>query len=236
MRRAPSVTGRRDRPPGRHLVIHDLGTTAYESVFGAMRDFTDARDGATPDELWLTEHEPVFTQGQTGRDEHVTAPGTIPVVRTDRGGQVTFHGPGQIVAYLLFDVRRMGLGVRGLVAGIEGAMIATLDAFGIEAGARADARGVYVAGAKIGALGLRIRRGCSYHGLALNVAMDLEPFGRIDPCGLRGIAVTQVANLGGPGDVETVRDRLVDELVRSFGFGSVSRLPRTLGSADFAAT
>ena len=235
MRGAPSAAGRRDRHPVRQLVIRDLGATAYETVFEAMRAFTDARDGATPDELWLTEHEAVFTQGQAGRDEHVIAPGTIPVVRTDRGGQVTFHGPGQVVAYLLFDVRRMGLGVRGLVAGIEGAMIATLDAFRIEAHARADARGVYVGGAKIGALGLRIRRGCSYHGLALNVAMDLEPFGRIDPCGLRGIAVTQVADLGGPDDVETVRGRLVEELVRRFDFETVSPPARTSGSADFAA-
>lgn len=227
----------RVRDPGgaRSLVIRDLGTTAYAATFRAMRAFTDERDGATPDQLWLTEHEPVFTQGQAGRDEHVLAPGTIPVVRADRGGQVTYHGPGQIVAYLLFDVRRLALGVRDLVAGIEAAMVATLAGFGIAAEPRADARGVYVAGAKIGALGLRIRRGCSYHGLALNVAMDLEPFGRIDPCGLRGIAVTQVADQGGPGDPATVRDRLVEELVRTFGFDAVSRPSRTPDSGDSSA-
>ena len=200
-----------------------------------MRAFTDARDGATPDQIWLTEHAPVYTQGQAGRDEHVLAPGAIPVIRSDRGGQVTYHGPGQIVAYLLFDVRRLGIGVRDLVAGIESALIATLAAFGIEASARPDARGVYVGGAKIGALGLRVRRGCSYHGLALNVAMDLEPFARIDPCGLRGVAVTQVADSGGPADLRPVRQRLVEELVRTFRFERVMRPPRTSDSAGSSA-
>lgn len=219
----------------RELVLRDLGRSDYATTYAAMRAFTDARDGQTRDELWLTEHEPVFTQGQAGREEHVLAPGAIPVIRTDRGGQVTYHGPGQVVAYLLFDVRRLGLGVRDLVAGIEGAMIATLAAFGIEAEARADARGVYVRGAKIGALGLRIRRGRSYHGLALNVAMDLEPFARIAPCGLRGIAVTQVADRGGPSDIDLVRDRLVGDLARTFGFDGVSCAPRTSDSAGSLA-
>ena len=230
-----SVEARNAAEGLRHVVVRDLGRTHYADSFAAMRAFTDARDGATPDQIWLTEHAPVFTQGQAGRAEHVLAPGAIPVIRSDRGGQVTYHGPGQIVAYLLFDVRRLGIGVRDLVAGIEGALIATLAAFGIEAGARADARGVYVRGAKIGALGLRIRRGCSYHGLALNVAMDLEPFSRIDPCGLRGVAVTQVADRGGPADPRPVRQRLVEELVRTFRFERVTRPPRTSDSAGSSA-
>ena len=219
----------------REVVLRDLGRTDYATTYAAMRVFTDARNGQTRDELWLTEHEPVFTQGQTGRDEHVLAPGTIPVIRTDRGGQVTYHGPGQVVAYLLFDVRRLGLGIRDLVGGIEGAMVATLAAFDIGAEARPDARGVYVDGAKIGALGLRIRRGRSYHGLALNVAMDLEPFARIDPCGLRGIAVTQVADRGGPADVDVVRERLAGDLARAFGFDGLSCGIRTSDSAGSSA-
>ncbi len=219
----------------RTLVLRDLGRTGYATTYAAMRTFTDARDGWTRDELWVTEHEPVFTQGQAGRDEHVLAAGAIPVIRTDRGGQVTYHGPGQVVAYVLFDVRRLGLGVRDLVAGIEDAMIATLTAFGIEAEARPDARGVYVGNAKIGALGLRIRRGRSYHGLALNVAMDLEPFGRIDPCGLRGIAVTQVSDRGGPADIDVVRERLAGDLARAFGFDGLSRGSRMSDSAGSSA-
>ena len=150
--------------------MRSLGTTDYSDVFAAMRAFTDARDDTTVDEFWLTEHRGVFTQGQAGRAEHVLAPGGIEVVQTDRGGQVTYHGPGQIVGYLMFDIRRMGLNVRGLVTGIEASMVRVLACYRIDAAPRADAPGVYVAGAKIGALGLRVRRGCSYHGLSLNVA------------------------------------------------------------------
>ncbi len=215
------------------LGVRDLGTTDYRVALAAMRGFTNGRDAATADELWMTEHTPVFTQGQAGRDEHVLAPGDIAVVRTDRGGQVTYHGPGQIVGYLMFDIRRLGLGARDLVAGIEAAMLATLAAFGIAAEARPEARGVYVGGAKIGALGLRIRRGCSYHGLALNVAMDLEPFARIEPCGLRGVAVTQVADQGGPADLDVVRERLVRELVRAFAFDRIRPLVRRSDNEDF---
>ena len=156
------------------LRVRDLGLTDYRTMFDAMRAFTDARDATSTDEIWLTEHEAVFTQGQAGKSEHLLAPGDIPVVATDRGGQVTYHGPGQIVAYTMFDVGRMRIGVRALVAGIESAMIAVLRDWNIEAEARGDARGVYVGGRKIGALGLRVRRGCAYHGLALNVTMDLE--------------------------------------------------------------
>ena len=207
------------------LHVRNLGVTRYRTVFDAMRAFTDARDANSNDEIWLTEHEAVFTQGQAGKSEHVLAPGDIPVVATDRGGQVTYHGPGQIVAYTMFDVGRMGIGVRALVGGIEGAIIAVLRDWGIEAEARGDARGVYVQGRKIGALGLRVRRGCAYHGLALNVAMDLEPFSRINPCGLVGMDVTQVSDLGGPSDLTVARAALVRELALRFGFDPKAACP-----------
>ena len=199
------------------VLLRDLGRTAYEPVFAEMRAFTDARDKETPDELWFTEHDPVFTQGQAGKEEHLLMPGDIPVVQSDRGGQVTYHGPGQIVGYLMFDLRRLGIGVRDLVTGIENGMIQTLARYDIEAAARPDAPGVYVNGAKIGSLGLRVRRGCSYHGLALNVNMDLEPFSRINPCGLTDTAVTQVKDLGGPADLDQVRADLLASLADVYG-------------------
>lgn len=196
--------------------IVDLGRTHYESVFERMRNFTNSRGSQTLDQIWFTEHEPVFTQGQAGRPEHVLAPGSIPVVQSDRGGQVTYHGPGQIVGYLMFDLRRMGLSVRGLVSGIETAIVDVLREYGVEAAPRADAPGVYVEGAKIASLGLRVRRGCSYHGLSLNVNMDLEPFSRINPCGLLGMAVTQLADLGGPSEMAAVQKRLLDALIEVY--------------------
>jgi lipoyl(octanoyl) transferase len=205
--------------------VKDLGRTDYETVFAAMRTFTDARGDTTPDELWLTEHNPVFTQGQAGKAEHVLAPGDIPVVQTDRGGQVTFHGPGQIVGYLMFDLRRMDIGVRDLVSGIEEAVVAVLADYSIEGAPRPDAPGVYVNGAKVAALGLRVRRGCSYHGLALNVNMDLEPFSRINPCGLLGMEVTQISDLGGPTQIGVVQNLLLDKLSDVYGI-SLSRLDR----------
>lgn len=201
---------------GRCVRVLNLGATAYDDVFTRMRTFTEERTGGTEDQIWLTEHDPVFTQGQAGKAEHLLMPGDIPVVQSDRGGQVTYHGPGQIVGYLLFDLRRMGLSVRGLVSGIEKAMIAVLAGYGIEAAARPDAPGVYVAGAKIGSLGLRVRRGCSYHGLSLNVNMDLEPFSRINPCGLTDTEVTQIRDQGGPGDLTDVRRDLLDSLARVY--------------------
>lgn len=218
----------------RRANLVDLGRTRYEDVFAAMKAFTDRRDDATEDQIWLTEHEPVFTQGQAGKAEHLLAPGDVPVVQSDRGGQVTYHGPGQIVGYLLFDLRRARLGVRDLVTGIEQAMIATLALHGIEAAARPDAPGVYVgrhgqAGAKIGSLGLRVRRGCSYHGLALNVNMDLEPFTRINPCGLTDTPVTQMIDLGGSGDLVAVGSQLVRELARIFELSL--RRPDSRGSS-----
>ena len=193
--------------------VVDLGRTCYDVAFARMKRFTDARDDATPDEIWLTEHDPVFTQGQAGRAEHVLAPGDIPVVQSDRGGQVTYHGPGQIVAYVMVDVKRLGLSPRGLVSAIERAMIGLLAGFGVAAAARPDAPGVYVGGAKIGSLGLRIRRGCAYHGLALNVDMDLEPFSRINPCGLVDQRVTQLKDLVVAVDIADVKARLVRHLV-----------------------
>jgi len=192
--------------------VQNLGTSRYPEVFEAMREFTTQRGPDTLDEIWLTEHEPVFTQGQAGKAEHLLVPGDIPVVQSDRGGQVTYHGPGQLVAYLLFDLRRLELTVRGLVSGIERSVVETLEGYGIASAPRPDAPGVYVAGAKIAALGLRVKRGCSYHGLSLNVNMDLEPFTRINPCGLTGMEVVQVADLGGPADMNQVREDLLRAL------------------------
>lgn len=177
------------------LVIRELGLVEYQPTLDAMRAFTDARDADTPDELWLLQHPRVFTQGQAGKAEHVLSPGDIPVIQVDRGGQVTYHGPGQWVIYLLVDIRRSHLGVRDLVTLIEQAIVQLLAEYQIDAEPRADAPGVYVAGDKIAALGLRVRRGCSYHGLSLNVDMDLQPFQRINPCGYQGLQVTSMARL-----------------------------------------
>ena len=188
----------------------DLGAPATCRCSG-VQTFTAGRS-PTPDELWFSEHEPVFTQGQAGRAEHLLAPGDIEVVQSDRGGQVTYHGPGQLVVYLMVDVRRAKLTPRGLVSAIEDSIIGLLAGYGIEAANRRDAPGVYVAGAKVASLGLRIRRGCSYHGLALNVRMDLEPFGRINPCGLIDLKVTQLADLGGPDVLDDVKAPLVARL------------------------
>ena len=182
-----------------------------------MSEFTDNREAATVDELWLLEHDPVFTLGQAGKMEHVLAPGDIPVIPVDRGGQVTYHGPGQVVAYPLFNLRRLGVGVRDLVTGIEQVLIDTLAHWQIPGERHPGAPGVYVGAAKIGALGLRVRRGCSFHGLAFNVAMDLEPFGRINPCGYKGLAVTQMLDWGGPSALADVEDVLVDAFCRQFG-------------------
>ncbi len=179
--------------------------------------FTAARDGASADELWWLEHDPVFTQGQAGRSEHLLAPGDIPVVQSDRGGQVTYHGPGQLVGYVLLDLRRQGLGVRQLVTAIETAIIDSLAGWGIQAVARRDAPGVYVGGAKIASLGLRVRRGRSYHGLALNVDGDLEPFARINPCGMAGLGVTRLVDLGGPCDLALIRAALGEALAARLG-------------------
>ena len=188
------------------LVLRELGLVDYQSTLAAMQQFTDNRTAATPDELWLLQHPPVFTQGQAGKAEHVLAPGDIPVIQVDRGGQVTYHGPGQWVLYLLLDLRRHHLGVRDLVDLIERSVQQLLQRYGISAAAQPGAPGVYVAGDKIASLGLRVRRGCSYHGLSLNVDMDLEPFQRINPCGFRDLQVTSMCQLlpGSDFDMDSV--------------------------------
>ena len=197
--------------------VRDLGRQPYEPVWRAMQRHTDARDDATGDELWLVEHDPVFTLGQAGKPEHVLAPGDIPVVHVDRGGQVTYHGPGQIVAYPLFDLKRMRIGVRDYVCRIEQAIIDTVAEWNIHAERKDGAPGVYVAGAKIGALGIRVRRGCTFHGLAFNIAMDLEPFRRINPCGYQGLQVVALRDLGGPSSLQAVKPVLLEKIAEQFG-------------------
>ena len=201
----------------RDALVRDLGRQAYEPVWRAMQAFTDARTEDTPDELWLVEHDPVFTLGQAGRPEHVLAAGDIPVLHVDRGGQVTYHGPGQIVAYPLLDLRRLKLGVRDYVCRIEQAVIDTLAEWNIEGARKDGAPGVYVNGAKVAALGIRVRRGCCFHGLAFNIAMDLEPFHRINPCGFAGLEVVSMADLGGPGHLDAVKPVLLAALADRFG-------------------
>lgn len=194
------------------ILVKNLGRSDYCETWRAMQDFTNARDQDTADELWITEHAPVFTQGLNGRAEHLLAPGGIPVVQIDRGGQVTYHGPGQLVLYCLLDITRLGLGVKGLVALIETSVIDLLQGYHITAQGRPGAPGVYVGAAKIAALGLRIRKGCCYHGLSLNVDMDLEPFTRINPCGYQGLAVTQLLDFGVSDGVEAVGHKLANIL------------------------
>jgi lipoyl(octanoyl) transferase len=198
-------------------VVRHLGLQPYEPIYRQMREFTLARDDETRDELWFCEHEPVFTQGQAGKPEHVLAAGDIPVVQSDRGGQVTYHGPGQLMGYVMVDLQRLGYGIRSLVTRLEQSIVDCLAGYGIAAVGRPDAPGVYVSGSKIASLGLRVRKGRTYHGLALNVAMDLEPFARINPCGFRGQPMTQVSALGGPGDLETVVRDLEPHLARRLG-------------------
>lgn len=198
------------------LVRRLTGLQDYLPTLDAMRAFTDGRDATTPDELWLLEHPPIFTLGQAGRPEHVLAPGDILVVQVDRGGQVTYHGPGQLIAYLMLDLRRIGFGIKRLVNVLEQSVIDLLDTYGVAATRRSDAPGVYVADAKIASLGLRVRNGCCYHGLALNVAMDLEPFSRINPCGYAGLAVTQLSDLVPGLQVAEVENVLTDILGRAF--------------------
>jgi lipoyl(octanoyl) transferase len=206
------------------LGFRDLGLVAYEPAWHAMQRFTDERARDVGDEVWLVQHPPVFTQGQSGKAEHLLLPGDIPVVQVDRGGQVTYHGPGQLVAYLMLDVRRLGFGVRELVTRIEGSLIALLASYGVTAVAKADAPGVYVDGAKIASLGLRIRNGCSFHGLALNVDMNLEPFRRINPCGYAGLAMTQLRDHAGPIEFAEVSARLRAQLVKHLDYAEQTTL------------
>ncbi len=197
--------------------VEFLGRSPYESCWQAMKDYTDSRDSESPDRLWITEHAPVYTQGLNGKPEHLLHPGDIPVIKIDRGGQVTYHGPGQLVLYCLLDLPRLNIGVKGLVSRIELSIIEWLAGVGIHAQTRTGAPGVYVGDAKIAALGLRIRRKCSYHGLSLNLDMDLEPFSRINPCGYRGLAVTQLADYDVQATVEQVGRELSQILIRRLG-------------------
>lgn len=196
------------------VVIRDLGRTTYEPVWRAMQAFTNERAPETPDEIWFTEHEPVFTLGVNASREHLLAPGGIPVVQIDRGGQVTYHGPGQLMIYPLVDIRRAGLGVRDLVSALEKCVVELAAEFGIFAATRCDAPGVYVDGAKLASVGLRIRRGANFHGMALNVDADLEPFSRINPCGYAQLEMTDLARLGADCGVAEARKRLLPLLLR----------------------
>lgn len=202
------------------LIIRQLGLRQWEPVSQAMHHFTDRRTETTPDELWLVEHAPVFTQGQAGKAEHLLMPGDIPVVQSDRGGQVTYHGPGQQVMYVLIDLKRRKIGVRQLVTAIEQTVIDTLAHFGVSASARPDAPGVYVDGKKICSLGLRIRQGCSFHGLALNIAMDLAPFLRINPCGYAGLEMTQLSAFQPAVTLAQVQPVLIDKFITLLGIGA----------------
>lgn len=195
------------------ILVKNLGRSDYRETWRAMQDFTDSRGPDSADELWIAEHAPVFTQGLNGKAEHLLAPGEIPVVQVDRGGQVTYHGPGQLVLYCLLDIARLGLGVKGLVGLIEKSVIDLLQGYRITAEGRPGAPGAYVGEAKIAALGLRIRKGCCYHGLSLNVDMDLEPFTRINPCGYRGLAVTQLLDFGVDAGVEDIGRQLANIII-----------------------
>lgn len=194
------------------LIIRQLANQEYTAIWQAMKDFTDARDESVADELWLVEHFPVFTQGQAGKEEHLLMPGDIPVVKSDRGGQITYHGPGQQVIYFLINLRRRKMGIRQLVSLIENGIIAALADFNITAVAKPDAPGVYVDGKKVASLGLRVRKGCSFHGLALNVNMNLEPFLRINPCGYAGLEMVQTADINGPKTVNEAGQSLIKHL------------------------
>ncbi|QNH02216.1 lipoyl(octanoyl) transferase LipB [Pseudomonas sediminis] len=201
------------------LVVRHLGLVDYQPTLEAMRQLTRERDAQTPDEIWLLQHPKVFTQGQAGKAEHVLAAGDIPVIQVERGGQVTYHGPGQLVAYLMLDLRRLDLGVRELVTAMEQSLVELLAGYGIEAAPKADAPGVYVAGDKVASLGLRVSRGCSFHGLALNVDMDMTPFLRINPCGYAGLKMVQLRDLlPSPPVFDDVAQRLEQALRARLGY------------------
>ena len=199
------------------IVIRRLGLVDYATTLHSMSAFTDTREPETADEIWILEHPPVFTLGINADRGHILSPGDIPVVQVDRGGQVTYHGPGQLIAYALIDLKRAKSGVRELVSALEKAMIATVGAYGVTAISHADAPGVYVDGAKLGSVGLRVRRGCSYHGLALNIDMDLGPFARIDPCGFADLPVTQLTDIARSVNMEDVIETLGTCLTKEIG-------------------
>lgn len=213
---APAAARPYERPAP---LIRHLGRVEYERTWRAMQRFTEERGAATPDEIWMLEHPPVFTLGMNASPAHLLAPGDIPVVQVDRGGQVTYHGPGQLVVYPLIDLKRAALGIRAFVTALERAVIDLAASYAIHAECRREAPGVYVAGRKLASVGVRVRRGGSYHGLALNVAMDLEPFGRINPCGYQGLQMTQLALLGGPCTVSACAQQIEPHLLRALGYG-----------------
>ena len=200
------------------VLVRHLGEVDYRDTWQKMQDFTNSRQKDTADELWFLQHPPVYTLGKNGKAEHLLKPADIPVINTDRGGQVTYHGPGQIVVYTLLDLNRLKIGVRELVTILEQAIIELLASYDITSSARRDAPGVYVNNAKIAALGLRVRKGCSFHGLALNVDMDLEPFSRINPCGYEGLEVTQLKNFVCDIKIATVVDNLQQRLIKKFSY------------------
>ena len=204
------------------LLVRDLGLQLYTPSLQAMQAFTDSRSKSAEDEIWLLEHEAVFTQGQAGKAEHILQQTQVPVVQTDRGGQVTYHGPGQLIAYLMLDLKRLGLGVRQLVTVMEQALVATLAQFDVHANAKADAPGVYVENAKIASLGLRVRKGCSFHGLALNIDMDLSPFLAINPCGYPGLNMVQLTDLAVNVDKHEVAQQLLSQLIQRLGYHEVN--------------
>jgi lipoyl(octanoyl) transferase len=212
---------------GQPLVVINLGEKPYAETWQAMKSFTDSRDECAADEFWFVQHPPVYTLGQAGKVEHLLTPGDIPIVHSDRGGQVTYHGPGQLVCYLLLDIRRLQLGVRDLVTAIEQSIVQLINSYGVAAEAKPEAPGVYVDGRKLAALGLRIRKGCSYHGLSLNVDMDLGPFSNINPCGIEGLEVVDMKRLGIDRPMAKIMEELTDILVQQIGYDGDPRL-RTL--------
>jgi lipoyl(octanoyl) transferase len=207
------------------IVVRNLGLQSYEPIWHAMQKFTDTRDASTGDEIWFCQHESVFTLGLNSAPEHLLATGDIPVVQIDRGGQVTYHGPGQLMIYPLIDIRRANIGVRELVTALEQCVVDLASEFGIEAASRCDAPGVYVDGVKLASVGLRIRRGASFHGMALNVDVDLEPFSRINPCGFKGLEVTDLNRLSAEKNLDAVRDRLLPHLLRHLRLDDSTLVP-----------
>ncbi len=218
----------------RTIGIRDLGLQDYEPLWRAMQRYTDERDSATRDEIWFTEHSPVFTLGLNASREHLLETGDIPVVQIDRGGQVTYHGPGMLMIYPLIDLKRAGIGVRNLVTALEQSVVDLAAGYGIDAAARPDAPGVYVAGIKFASVGFRIRRGASYHGMALNVKVDLEPFLRINPCGYAGLEMTDLATLGGDSDLDSVRRKLLPHLLGHLGMADISIVESAGELPDFS--
>lgn len=198
------------------VTIRDLGTAEYELTWQKMQEFTDSRDESTPDEIWLLEHPPVFTQGLAGKPEHILNPHAIPVVQTDRGGQVTYHGPGQLILYPLINIKQKKIAPRELVTKLENSVILLLKQFNITAESRCDAPGVYVNNQKICSIGLRIRKGCSYHGIALNVGMDLKPFSYINPCGYKDLAMTQIKNFAPSVTIQEIKSKIIPIVIRNF--------------------